>query len=488
MTVFDLLGGSYQQRFVETNPQRTVNWYPIVSSQTEKNKTQTALYLTPGLTTYVTLPGRYGRALFTMRTHLYTKCFAVVDNVLYEVAVNGTYSTVGTMTNMSIGSTKVFMECNLQNELLIAAYDATYVYDVDTATLSQVTDSDFPNNVTSATYLDQYMIVAANGAVFESLTSSALNWDSTQTYSPTFKSAPVIAVGAIKEQIFNFTTETIEVFINDGTSPYSRLPRTSMLVGIKAKDSLATFANGFVFLGKSRNGGTAVFYYDGWNDPQPISDQSITDQINKAETLDDVYGYIEETKDGHFWYYLNIPSLNDSLVYDFVSKQWHNRRSTNPSVDADGVQRQGMFRGACLTSFNDMNLFLDTYSGKVFKESYTTYTEDSNFIYRERITQEISEEDKYISHIKVSLDVNTGQALSSGQGSAPVLMFSYSNNSSHLFGVEKQLSLGLQGNYQAVVKINQLGSSRKRVYKISMTDPVPVIIQNAYLDAIVGNH
>lgn len=480
---FNLLGGSYEQRYKAANSQKTINWYPVVNtSQAEQNKTQLALYPTPGLISFVTLPGRYSRGFFTVRDHLYTRCFAVVDNTLYEVLNNKSFNTIGVMPAMTIGNSRVWMETNLVDELFIGSYDASYVFNLNTNTLTQITSIAFPNNVTSATYLDQYMIVSANGAVFESLTTSALNWTAIQSYSPTFKSAPVVAVGAVSEQIFNFTTETIEIFINDGTSPYSRLPRTSLLIGIKAKDSLATWTNGFVFLGGSRNGDAIVYSFNGWNPPTPISDQSITQQINKAPTLEDAYGYVQDTKDGHAWYYLTIPSLNTTFVYDFTTSMWHNRQSTKPFQDVNGYTEQSIFRGAFYTNFMGMNLFLDAYSGKVFIEDYNIFTEDSLMIKRERTSQEINNEDKYISWDKMVIDGNVGQATSMGQGSVPVLMVSWSNNGGYSFTEPKTVFLGAQGNHDFRIRVNKLGTGRRRVYKVSVTDPVDVMIQNFYIN------
>src|SRR5579872_7375913 len=105
----DLLGGSYQQKYIEFNAQRTINWYQVVTTQNEKSKSTTALFPFPGLTTYVTLPGRYLRGIFTARTNDMQRCFAVCDNILYEINSNYTYTTRGTMSSMSVGSTKVHM-------------------------------------------------------------------------------------------------------------------------------------------------------------------------------------------------------------------------------------------------------------------------------------------------------------------------------------------------------------------------------------------
>ncbi len=483
---FDLLGGSYASEYVSLNTQKTINWYPVLSSQQEQNKSQIAIFPTPGQLTYTTLSGRYGRALFTVRTQDFTRCFAIVDQTLYEIATNFTFVSRGTLTNIPVGSSRLIIECNLQNEVFIGGYDASYVYDMDTETLTQITDSAFPNHVSSAIALDNYTVVASDGAVYVSLTTSALNWTGGETYSTTYKAAPVIALATLREQIFNFTTESIEVFINDGESPYARLPRTSISRGLLAKNSLATFVNGFVFLSKSREGEAQVVFYDGWNTPEPLPDTSINTQINKATTLEDAYGYIQQTKSGKYWYYLTIPDLRKTFVYDFSTGMWHTRHSTAPWVNADGTVDQIEFRGAFHTNFNGKNLYLDAHSPVISYEDADTFAELGQMIKRERISQTITQEDAPISHAQFVLDCNVGQALSSGQGSNPMIMMSWSDNGGHNYKQESFVGLGSQGDYDHRVRLNKLGTSRKRNYKFVLTDPVNLMIQNAYINGVVN--
>jgi hypothetical protein len=478
----NLLGGTAASRFPTANSQASVNWFPVAGPG---DKSEISLQPTPGLTTYTTLPGRYGRGLFTFRTAVGTKLFAVVDKVLYEITTNGTYTTIGTLTNLEQGSSRLNLECNMQNELGIFGRSASYVYDVDTGALTQITDVDFPDNIGHATYLDQYGIVVANGYVFESDTTGFLNWTSVQTYAPTFKAAPVIAVGALREQIFNFTTEAIEVFINDGSSPYARLPRSTVSIGILSEHSLATWSNGFVFLGKAKEGEAAIFFYDGWNPPTPISDANISWKLNQAATLEDAYGYVQQTKNGAYWYYLTIPSLNDTLVYDFSTKLWHNRRSQHPALAADGTPIQGAFRGAFHANFNGKSFFLDAFSGKIFVEDYTVNTEDSVTIRRERISPEVSEENKYLSHYQMVIDASTGRGTA---GASPVLQVYSSNDGGITFGSPRNVALGAQGQYLWQARINKLGTSRRRVYKFVLTDDIDLMIQNIYLNATLGKN
>lgn len=473
----DLLGGTSTSRYISSNPQQTINWYPVGG---QGDKSQISLHPTPGLQLYTTLPGRYGRGLFTVRTVNNTKLFAVVDKYIYEVNTNGTYTLKATLSDLEQSSVRVGLQCNNHEELGIFSRSASYVYNLSTGTTTRITDVEFPDNVAYSTYLDQYGIVVSNGFVFESETTSFLNWNSLQTYQPNFKSAPVIAVGAVKEQIFNFTTECIETYVNDGTSPYSRLPRSTVSVGILSAYTLATWQEGFVFLGKAAEGETNVFFFDGYNPPSPLADANIAWTLNQASSLTDAYGFIQQNKTGSYWYFLTIPSLDKTFVYDFGTKMWHNRSSRSPCVNSDGTYTMGIFRAGFHANFNGKNFYLDTYSGKIFTEDYVTNAEDGNTLRQSRVTQVISNEDKFLSFYSMKIDASVGYT--NTNNSVTMLVYS-SNDGGITYGAPKAVSLGGQGQYLWQAKIHKLGSSRRRVYKFTVEDTTPIMIQAIYVEA-----
>src|ERR1044071_6630041 len=123
----DLLGGSYEAKYKELNSQKTINWYPVLSTTDEKDKSTTQLYPTPGLTTWVTLPGRYIRALYSPRTPDQNTCFAIIDTTLYEIFLNQSYVNRGSVANCAQGTTRIYMEANSADQLFICNYNAAYI-------------------------------------------------------------------------------------------------------------------------------------------------------------------------------------------------------------------------------------------------------------------------------------------------------------------------------------------------------------------------
>lgn len=483
--IIDLLGGSYEHRFKDWNTQRTINWYPKITDQKsqEKNKTQMALFPRQGLTQFVNLGGNSVRGLFTARTLTQERCFAVVGTNLYEIKYDLSSALIGALTGMSVNS-KVYMAVNGNSQLMIQDALAAYVFDMTTNVLTKVTDIDYPGG-TTLDYSDGYFIISDNnGRVSFSELNSGFNWDGFNFFTPTFKPDKVKAVVAFREEIYCFGDETIEVYINDGISPFIRQSRTSMYFGLTARDSIATHQSGVFFLGKSRTGGSEVYIMGSNYALTPISSPAISNRLN-TYVNEDAEGFIMSTTDGHIFYHLHLPSLQTTLVYDVTTGLWHERQSERPYPDADGSRVQDMYRARNHTTFKGYNLFGDWFSGKIFKESGTT--DDGNIRVLKRISSVFHNELKYISVYRIEFDVNSGSsATATGQGSSPIMMTKYSMDGGVTFEPEEFLSLGALGQYTERVQINNLGTSRNWVVDFSVTDPVDVVVKQAVVHGSFG--
>lgn len=82
---------------------------------------------------------------------------------------------------------------------------------------------------------------------------------------------------------------------------------------------------------------------------------------------------------------------------------------------------------------------------------------------------------------EVQLYCQTGVGLSTGQGSAPVVMFRWSTDGGATWSNERQLSVGAMGEYRTRVRTLRLGSGRDWVLEFTQTDPV----FTAWLDLFV---
>lgn len=479
----DILGGTYRQEFLTNNSQRTINWYGVLTFEDSKEDNKNKLSLCPfkGLSLYTTLTGRYFRALTKIKTHTHNRCFAVVDNILYEVYTNGSAVSRGTMSNLNIGASKVYLIVNANNQVGIFSYSAGYYYNLDTNTLTQITSTSYPNYVDYVDFLDGYTIVVSLGAVYYSSGNDLTSWNLLNTFSPSFKAAGVVATVAYKEQLINFTAETIETYLQDGTSPFSRLPRSTIMVGLKAKDSLVVYNDGFLFVGEDKDGEFGIMFYDGNQSCIPFSPNSITSNWrNIKDSIKEAYAYLYKTKTGQVLYTLTIPALQTTYCVDTTSKLWVERQSKQPYQEIDGQIVYREFRGMHHCTFKGLNLFGDLYSGKLFLEDSTVSTEDSEIVIRERTSQTYNEEFKNIPVYSLELDCLTGQ------GTNPNIMIQVSKDGGYTWSDPRLIPLGALGDHRYRARLRKLGTSRNWTIRLTYSEPYDLTIQNAVAHGTVS--
>lgn len=479
--IIDLLGGSYEHRFKDWNAQRTVNWYPKITDQKsqEKNKTQIGLFPRPGLSIHATLTGGPVRGIFTALTLSQERCFAVTGTSLWEILYDGSTVSRGVLNGMATGSSsKVYFAVNGNSELILQDTMAAYVFDMLSNTLIRVSDINYPGG-TTLDYADGYFIISdSRGRVAFSDLNDGFTWPGLNFFTPTFKPDKVKAVVAFREEVYCFGDETIEVYINDGETPFIRQSRTSMYYGLTARDSIAVHQAGVFFLGKSRTGGSDVYMMGANYSLSPVSSPAIAQFLNNS-TNEDAEGMVVSTTDGHIFYHLHLPSQHTTLVYDMTTGMWHERQSTRPSSDADGSVPQDVYRGRCNATFKGLNLYGDWYSGKIFKEDTTVSTDDGLMRKLTRISPVFHNEQKYISVYSLEWDINSGFGNTTGQGSFPVMTTKYSMDGGNTFNSEEIVELGHIGEYDQRVVINNLGTARNWVISFEISDPIDIVVVNA---------
>lgn len=486
----DILSGSYKYRYEDFNNQRSINWFDVVTLEENapaKNKSRTAKFPTPGLKRFASITGTQGRGIFRCETLDTERCFAVIDDTLYEIFTDGSTTNRGNLPNGINSSGPVYFTSDSNNNMMIIDGGSTasfsdgyhivtnngnligYHYDLDTNTLSAISDIDFPN------------AAADVGRTYFSELNDPTNWIGDNVFTPTFKADPVRAVVAFREEIYNLGTKTLEVYLNNGTTPFVRVDRTSMALGTAAPFTVKEFHGGIIFISKNQFGQPAVTMMNTRYELINVSTEAIAYQLGKVKDLSSCTAFIQYSKEGHVFYYLHIPELDTTLVYDVLTNRWHERKSRKPFPEVDGETEQGMFRGSYYTNFKGLNLFTDRYSGNILIEDENTFTEDGEIITREITIPTVTQEYMYISIADLELDINSGYGATTGQGTNPILMFKTSKDGGKTFGKERFIFLGPLGEYRHRVKINGLGSARHWTMNFKLTDPIDVAIFSAQI-------
>lgn len=488
-TEIDILGGQQTNQFVDINSQTLINWCPIITSNAEKNITKKALRPLDGLTSLATIANKR-----TVRGQVSTndRHFSVIDNNLYELT-GSVLTSLGTIGS-GVQSSPVFMIITDSNQLFIAESGGTtgYVFDLDSNILTQITDPEFLG-VESVDYSDSFVFTVRNGFLRFSESENALTWRGDDALRPTFVADKLLQVVCFKEELYLFGTQSISIYINDsnGTSvTFSRLQRSTTSYGVESHFAAAKFDQGIFFVGHSTttnsSGGRGVYLIDQSYKMTPVSTQNIEEQLNKADSLAGAEGFIEYCSFGDVLYHLSVPNLNKTFVYSLKSQQWLLRQSQIPTNDADLTPVQGMYRGRNICGFRGKTIVGDRYSGTLYYMDSTNSLDGDLPRIFEFTSNVLSDADKWISVAMLQILVNTAVATLSRQGSDPKIMISISTNGGHTFGSPKHLSLSKLNEYKKRLLTTRLGTARRWVIKLQLTDPVLVTILNATMIGTIG--
>jgi hypothetical protein len=458
------IGPTYQNTFLDASSQRCVNWFPKGN----------ALLSTPGYTEWAEIGVGPNRGM----AYYKDKMITVSGSVVFDVDSNATATSLGTINT---ASGIVSMASNGEEIMIVDGADGWYY---DGSSLTQVTDSDFPDPANEVVFADGFFVVSKGGTgeFYKSQNSyDPVNWNAEFA---TAEQSPDNLVSMIENhsELWLIGPRTTEVWHYDGSSfPWSPNRPAFQRYGIAAQKSLTHFNNGLAWLAVSDEVDRVAVATRGYQ-VQRISTTSIEREWATYSTVSDAFGFSYRYPGlGHF-YVLTFPSADKTWVYDAEEAMWHEweRHDEDPS-------KRGRHRSCSYLYFAKKHLIGDYINGKIYSLSATTYEDDGVRIHRERMGPELYESRNKIIYRSLEADFITGVGLTSGQGVDPKVLLDYSNDRGETWGNWRELDLGKIGKRETRVKARRLGASRSRIFRLSMSDPVQSTMTNAVLDAEAGS-
>jgi hypothetical protein len=182
---------------------------------------------------------------------------------------------------------------------------------------------------------------------------------------------------------------------------------------------------------------------------------------------------------GHLFYMLSFPAQEVTWCWDAETREWHKRGSWVSEEIMFTVHRPRWHAYAF-----GQHRMLDSINGNVYRMSSELYTDidGESGIRRVRRAPALVDENKFVFFNRFELGVEVGVGLTTGQGSDPHIMLRMSNDGGKSWGTEVMRPLGALGEYAKRVIWNRLGRARRRVFEVSVSDPIPTRIMEAYLD------
>lgn len=465
------IGASYESQSPLADQEDTINWYvEIMESQDATRKR--ALYPTPGVDELSSAVVSPGRAHFFMDD----REFAVIGTSFIEIDSNGAQTVRGTV---ALDDNPATINSNGAGggELFITSGTNGYIFTLATNTLSQI--AALNGKATMGGHLDGYFLAldAATATLYISDLLDGTTWDPTQFAQRTIAPDPWIAMRVNGRYVWLFGEQTSEVWYNTGASPFPFAPYPGVLVqyGIAAPFSTAIIGKDILWLGRSSEGQGRILRAPGFT-PEVISNYPIQTAIDGYADVDKAIAD-SYTDKGHSFYLLSFDRAKVTWAWDAETGLWCKRGTWDPEENTFTSWRPRYHAFA----FNAHRM-LDSNTGSLYHMdvSYTTDV-DGVEIRRLRRAPALVNENKRVYYSELELDFQPGVGTGSGQGENPVAMLRCSNDSGRTWGTETMRELGALGEYSTRINWHRLGMARKRVFEVTLTDPVAARLVGAYV-------
>lgn len=429
----------------------------------------------PPTTNTTGIPAGPGRAHFAEAG----RSFAIIGATLWEEDVYGGLTSRGSVGMDAYPAT---IRSNGAGQLFITSAGDGYVYTLATNTLAAV--SALADKARMGGMLDGYNVAldtitnSTTPTLYISDSLDAATWDPTRFIQNSATSDPWQAVLVSNRYLYLLGERTSQVWYDVGSSPvpFALYPSGIIQYGIAATFSAAVADGAPIWLAQTANGSGMVVRASGLA-PEVISTYPVQRAISSYSTISDAIAEVY-TEMGHTFYLLTFPTAQATWCYDVQSQVWHKRGTW---ISEEGRYRAWRPRWHAYAF--GQHRWLDGETGSLYTASVDVATDvDGRPLRRVRRAPALVQENQRIVFAGFELDLERGQGAVTGQGSDPQVMLRFSDDGGETWSSEKWRSAGPLGQYRKRVRWNRMGQSRRRVFEVVVSDPIPWRLVNAYLE------
>jgi hypothetical protein len=357
------------------------------------------------------------------------------------------------------------------SQIIIVDGYAGYVYTIATATLTTITDANFPGvstgtAPTSVAFLNGsfYVPVPGSRTFIKSQPLDGLTWTPYVFGTKENSSDSVVGIDVINGTLVVYGSQTMEFWQDAGLSPLpvQRINGATQNWGVAAVFSWAHAGSTAMFLGVNPDGNNRIVVLNGYT-PVPVSDPDIDAILDSSYLLGGSTALVYSVL-GHSMYQMTVQGR--TLVYDLTTKMWHEAQT--------GTVDNARHIGNLSVAFNNNNYISDYAAPKIYLLNPSVYTDNGTTIVRQVCTRHIRSDGNELFLGQLALEFETGVANSDSTN--PTVNIYVSRDGGHTFGPAKPKPLGAAGAYIRRARWKRLGSGIDIVIKIVVTDPVKFVL------------
>lgn len=291
-------------------------------------------------------------------------------------------------------------------------------------------------------------------------------------------------IATIRGELWLIGDQSIEVWYNPAgatdDNPFMKIHGAFINNGTVAPYSVYNNGNNLFWLGSSVAGHGRIWMSNSYQ-PGAISTNSIDHIIESLPNIADAQAFTY-TQEGHEFYVISFVEGNKTLVYDTSTGEWHERAYFNKNL--------GQFERylpSCHCLFNDVNYVGDYRNGNIYALDLNNYTDNGDIVRRVRTGPHIHNDRKRIFFKEFEIDIERGIGTNSGQGEDPQAFLQWSDDGGFTWSNEYWGRFGGRGQYKTRLHWHRLGYSRDRVFRLTVSDPVKVVLIGARGDISIEN-
>ena len=480
------IGPAYDLRNFNYDAQTLKNWLIEVNESGKGKGAQPAQFIPrPGLTSVVTgLAGQSRGGFVTSAGRLYW----VFGPTLYRITTvaGSTSGWSATVLGSVGGSTQPVQMTENGYQLFVLSNGVAYAYDFTAGTLSVLTGGAYAS-ASTLTFMDNYIVYSkANTNQFFwtdllTTTAPALNFASAEA-------SPDRIIGLVNNNLdlWLFGQKTIEIWYNYGQNNVVFARRGNLLVetGCLAAQSITKINSTVMWLAGDDRGGAQVMLANGYT-PIRVSTYPLEQQWQAMAPADlaNATAYTMQFG-GHQLYILDIPNAPETYVYDLTSSQQLGKPCWCVFTSSDGAGTISRFRGQGHAYVSGYHVTGDNVEGILYVFDENVYTDDGDYIVRERTSPHVSNEMKRVFYDNITIDFLTG--ITTDMTLDPQVMLQYSDDGGATWSDERWETCGMTGQYGLRVEFRRNGSGRNRVWRLRCTDAQYWALSGASIDTRLG--
>lgn len=354
--------------------------------------------------------------------------------------------------------------------LVSSTNDSTYIYFAnggkivysDAATLTELADADAPTAITHVAFLDQYILanVKNTGQWQFSEVLDGTSWRAIDIFTAEAFPDNLLGIYRKFDEIILAGQNSIEFWVDDGISPFARVPGTTVNAGMAGPYGMVVVDGVPYWLNQQRE---IVFLDARKANVVSIPIQSILRDLSDVQDVRFFTIYVGSFKS----VMATFPNAQKTFLYNVPTQSWV--EWTTHDVPRN-TSAHWLIGSTVYSQTHGLQLIGDRRNGRIYKMDYTASTDAGEPIRLVRRTGFLTRSTSIqkSSH-RLRLHLKRGEG---AVGANPACQIRWRNKRG-AWSNPRTIALGEEGEFDIIREIPNLGSYRTRQYELTMTDAAP---------------